>query len=129
MNVKLQSGATAPTTATSELPAARRTVGAGSPRRLSSRRRQQIAGWLFLSPAIAYLLFAFALPILYNVMLSFERTSPATIGSFTAPFAGLDNYRFILHDPDSRTAIVHTLVFPFGSLAGQFVIGFALALL
>ncbi|HUK98032.1 MAG TPA: sugar ABC transporter permease [Gaiellaceae bacterium] len=97
--------------------------------RLSGWRRQQLAGWLFLAPAIAYLLFAFALPIVYNVMLSFEHTSPATIANFTAPWAGLDNYRFILHDPVSRSAIVRTLVFTFGSLLGQFVIGFALALL
>ena len=103
--------------------------GGGSRRRLSGRRRQQFAGWLFLTPAIAYLLFAFALPIVYNVMLSFEQTSPATIANFTAPFAGLDNYRFVFQDPTSRTAIVHTLEFTFGSLLGQFIIGFALALL
>src|SRR3954453_14339095 len=99
-----------------------RSVSAG----VSGWRRQQIAGWLFLMPAIAYLLFAFALPIVYNVMLSFEKTSPATIASFTAPFAGLDNYRFVLNDPTSRTAIAHTLVFTVGSLVGQFLIGFTL---
>src|SRR3954453_17511245 len=97
-----------------------------SPRRRSARRKEQLAGWLFLTPAIAYLLFAFALPIVYNVMLSFERTSPATVANFTAPFAGLDNYRFILNDPTSRTAIAHTLVFTVGSLVGQFLIGFTL---
>ncbi len=76
-----------------------RPVGPQAPARrarLSAWRKQQLAGWLFLTPAIAYLLFAFALPIVYNVMLSFEQTSPATIANFTAPFAGLDNYRFIL---------------------------------
>lgn len=98
-------------------------------RRLSGRRRQQLAGWLFLIPAIAYLLFAFALPIVYNVMLSFQRTSPATIGNFTAPSAGLANYRFVLHDPTSRAAIIRTFEFTVGSLLGQFIIGFALALL
>jgi multiple sugar transport system permease protein len=101
----------------------------GTPRRLSGWRRQQLAGWLFLTPAIAYLLFAFALPIVYNVMLSFEQTSPATIANFTAPYAGLANYHFIFHDPTSRAAIVHTFEFTAGSLLGQFIIGFALALL
>lgn len=96
---------------------------------MSARRRQRLAGWLFLTPAIAYLLFAFALPIVYNVMLSFEQTSPATIANFTAPFAGLDNYRVIFQDSTSRMAIVNTLKFTFGSLLGQFIIGFALALL
>jgi len=100
----------------------------GGPR-LSARRKQQLAGWLFLSPAIAYLLFAFALPIIYNVMLSFEQTSPATIAHFTAPWAGLDNYRAVFNDPTSRDAILRTFEFTFGSLLGQFIIGFALALL
>jgi multiple sugar transport system permease protein len=97
--------------------------------RVSAWKRRQRAGWLFLTPAILYLLFAFALPIIYNVMLSFENTSPATIADLTAPFAGLTNYRFILNDPTSRTAIVHTLEFTAGSLVGQFIIGFAFALL
>ena len=119
MKMKTQAGA-APAPAT--------TGGAGA-RRLSGWRRHEFAGWLFLTPAIAYLLFAFALPIVYNVMLSFEQTSPATIAHFTAPYAGLANYRFILHDPTSRAAIVHTFEFTAGSLIGQFVIGFALALL
>jgi multiple sugar transport system permease protein len=128
MNVKTQADAVAPTP-TTRTGAALRSEGDGSRPRLSGRRKQQFAGWLFLTPAIAYLLFAFALPIVYNVMLSFERTSPATIANFTAPFAGLDNYRVVFQDPISRTAIVHTLEFTFGSLLCQFIIGFALALL
>jgi multiple sugar transport system permease protein len=112
-------------------------AGRRSPRRARTRggshltawRRRQIAGWLFLSPAIAYILFAFALPIVYNVMLSFEQTSPATIAELTAPFAGLANYRFVLNDPTSQTAIIHTFEFTAGSLLGQFIIGFSLALL
>jgi multiple sugar transport system permease protein len=126
MNTKLKTTGTSGTLATT---AARRPAGAGSSSRLSGAARQRLAGWLFLTPAIAYLLFAFALPIVYNVMLSFERTSPATVGNFSAPFAGLDNYRFVLNDSTSRDAIVHTFWFTFGSLVGQFIIGFGLALL
>ena len=127
--MKTQVGAEAPTSAAAGGDSASPSAGTGSPWRLSSWRKQQLAGWLFLTPAIAYVLFAFALPIVYNVMLSFEQTSPATIANFTAPFAGLDNYRFILHDPTSRQAIVRTLEFTFLSLLFQFVIGFSLALL
>jgi multiple sugar transport system permease protein len=107
--------------------AAVQSVGIRSP--MSARRKQQFAGWLFLAPALAYVLFAFVLPIVYNVMLSFERTSPATVANFTAPYAGLDNYRFVQDDSTSRSAILHTLEFTVGSLVGQFLIGFALALL
>jgi multiple sugar transport system permease protein len=129
MSMNAQVGPATPPPATTRRGASSRSGSSRSPRQLSAWRKQQIAGWLFLVPAIAYLLCAFALPIVYNVMLSFERTSPATIASFTAPFAGLDNYRFIWNDPTSRDAIVRTIVFTFGSLAGQFVIGFSFALL
>jgi multiple sugar transport system permease protein len=128
MQMQTQAGAaTTPATAGTAAPLG--PVDTGSSRWLSGRKREQLAGWLFLAPAIAYLLFSFALPIVYNVMLSFERTSPATIAHFRAPFAGLANYRFVLHDPTSRSAIVHTLFFTAGSLFFQFIIGFSLALL
>lgn len=104
-------------------------VGPNKGHRITAWQRTHLAGWLFLTPAILYVLFAFALPIVYNVMLSFEQTSPATIADLTAPFAGLANYRFVLDDPTSRTAIIHTLEFTAGSLIGQFIIGFGLALL
>ncbi|MGZ3447457.1 MAG: carbohydrate ABC transporter permease, partial [Myxococcaceae bacterium] len=126
--MEIQAGA-APAPASTAAGATLRSLDTESPRRFSGWRRQQFAGWLFLTPAIVYLLFAFALPIVYNVMLSFEQTSPATVAHFTAPWAGLANYRFVFHDPTSRAAIVHTLEFTFGSLLGQFIIGFALALL
>jgi multiple sugar transport system permease protein len=106
-----------------------RPAGGDRQPRLSARKKRQLAGWLFLSPAIAYLLFAFFLPIVYNLMLSFERTSPATIAKFAAPFAGLANYHFIFHDPTTLKAIIQTFEFTGGSLFFQFIIGFALALL
>jgi multiple sugar transport system permease protein len=84
---------------------------------------------VFLIPAIAYVLFAFALPIVYNLILSFEQTSPATIASLFAPFAGLANYKTALLDPVTQSAIVRTFTFTAGSLFFQFVIGFSLALL
>ncbi|MGD0198292.1 MAG: sugar ABC transporter permease [Solirubrobacteraceae bacterium] len=97
--------------------------------RLSGAHKQQLAGWLFLTPAIAYVLFAFATPIVYNIALSFERDSLSTIGSIGAPWAGLSNYTTMFHDQIATSAIVHTLLFTVGSLAGQFIIGLSLALL
>jgi len=84
---------------------------------------------MFLVPAFAYLLFAFALPIGYNLILSFEQTSPATISTLVAPFAGLSNYTATLTQSTTQSAIVRTFIFAAGSLFFQFVIGFGLALL
>jgi multiple sugar transport system permease protein len=85
--------------------------------------------WAFLLPAIAYVLFAFAIPVVYNLALSFEQTSPATISHLTAPFAGWSNYTTTLKDPTADSAIVRTFSFTVLSLLFQFFIGFGLALL
>jgi multiple sugar transport system permease protein len=92
-------------------------------------RVRRIARWVFLVPAVAYVLFAFAIPVVYNLVLSLEQTSPATISHLTAPWAGLSNYATTLRDPVADSAIVRTFSFTVLSLLFQFVIGFALALL
>jgi multiple sugar transport system permease protein len=92
-------------------------------------RQRRAARWLFLVPAAAFLVFAFAIPIFYNLALSFEQTSPATISHLTAPFAGLSNYTTALKNPVADSAIVRTFSFTVLSLLFQFLIGFGLALL
>jgi multiple sugar transport system permease protein len=84
---------------------------------------------VFLVPALVYVLFAFVVPIVYNLILSFEQTSPATIASLFAPFAGLANYEATLLQATTQSAIIRTFTFTAGSLFFQFVIGFGLALL
>jgi multiple sugar transport system permease protein len=100
-----------------------------SPAASRSARYRRAARWAFLVPAIGYVLFAFAIPVVYNLALSFEQTSPATISHLTAPFAGLSNYTSTLKDPTADSAIVRTFSFTVLSLLFQFLIGFGLALL
>src|ERR1700729_1509461 len=83
----------------------------------------------FLVPAVLYVLFAFVIPIVYNLILSFEQTSPATISSLFAPFAGIQNYKITLTQASPQSAIIRTFSFTVLSLLLQFVIGFSLALL
>ncbi|GAB3433344.1 carbohydrate ABC transporter permease [Flindersiella endophytica] len=94
--------------------------------RVRLTRRVRLA---FLVPAAIYVLFAFVVPVVYNLVLSFEQTSPATISELVAPFAGLENYKLVLLDPTTQSVIVRTFVFTVGSLVFQFLIGFGLALL
>jgi multiple sugar transport system permease protein len=110
----------------------RRTAHRGSgswPPRPGRPRLYRALRWAFLVPALGYLIFAFAIPIAYNLVLSFEQTSPATISHLTAPFAGLSNYTSTLKDPTADSAIIRTFSFTVLSLLFQFLIGFALALL
>jgi multiple sugar transport system permease protein len=115
---------------------ARRAPTRRSPRRdLAVAEVSRASAWtryaraLFLVPALLYVLFAFAVPIIYNLILSFEQTSPATIASLFAPFAGLSNYKATLLQSVTQSAIARTFIFTAGSLFFQFIIGFGLALL
>ena len=99
-----------------------------SPRDRRARYRRA-ARWAFLIPAGLYVLFAFVVPVIYNLILSFEVTTPATIASLFAPWAGLANYTSTLTQPVTQSALIRTLSFTVLSLLFQFLIGFGLALL
>jgi multiple sugar transport system permease protein len=92
-------------------------------------RLRRLARWGFLVPAGLYVAFAFAIPIVYNLILSFEQTSLATVSHLTAPWAGFSNYTVTLKNGFADAAIVRTFSFTVLSLLFQFVIGFGLALL
>ena len=103
-----------------------RASDASRDRRARYRRTARLA---FLIPAGLYVLFAFVVPVIYNLILSFEVTTPATIASLFAPWAGLSNYTSTLSQSITQSAVVRTLTFTVLSLILQFLIGFGLALL
>ena len=108
---------------------ARRQPDRAAARAAYPARLRRAARWAFLIPAVGYVIFAFAIPVVYNLILSFEQTSLATVSHLTAPFAGLSNYTATLRDPTADSAIVRTFSFTVLSLLFQFLIGFSLALL
>ncbi len=110
-------------------PGTRRPGGVTEAAAARRARLHRTVRWAFLLPAIAYVLFAFAIPVVYNLLLSFEQTSPATVSHLTAPFAGWSNYTTTLKDPVADSAILRTFSFTVLSLVFQFLIGFGLALL
>jgi multiple sugar transport system permease protein len=92
-------------------------------------RYRRAARLVFLIPAGLYVLFAFVVPVIYNLILSFEVTTPATIASLFAPWTGLSNYKVTLLNSITQSALIRTLTFTVLSLLFQFLIGFGLALL
>jgi multiple sugar transport system permease protein len=110
-------------------PAGRVPVRDVAPFAITRSRLRRYARLAFLVPAVAYVLFAFAVPIGYNLILSFEQSSPATISNLFAPFAGLSNYKATLLQSVTQSALTRTLSFTVASLFFQFLIGFGLALL
>ena len=102
-------------------------VPAAGPRRRPSRRQRTVE-LLFLAPAVAYLLLFFGYPIVKNVVMAFQHYTSATFFTGVAPWVGLDNYGAVIHSAVFSKAVVNTLLFTVGSIAGQFTIGLAIAL-
>ena len=74
-------------------------------------------------------LFALAgLPLIYNILMSFQEVDMFSLGSFIRPFVGIDNYVALFQQPETLPILTNTLIFVVGSIAGQFIIGFGLAL-
>ena len=79
----------------------------------------------------AALLFLFALaglPLVYNVLMSFQQVDMFTLGALFRPWAGFANYIAVVQQPEFWLVTRNTLISVFCSMAGQFVLGFALAI-
>lgn len=104
-------------------------VPVGSSRERSSsddkKSERRLAFWL-VSPAVLLMLAVTAYPIIYAVWLSLQRYNLAAPDD--TKFVGIDNYVTILTDRYWWTAFVVTLVITVVSVAIEFVLGMALAL-
>ena len=96
--------------------------------RRRSRRRDLMVRYAFVLPAALYMLAFFGYPIVKNLVMSFQAYDFSTFFNGRAPFVGLDNYAATFTDPIFLRALGNTGLFTLGSLAGQFVLGLALAL-
>jgi multiple sugar transport system permease protein len=83
---------------------------------------------MFVVPAGTYLLLFFGYPIVKNVVMSFQQYTTTTFYTGAAPIVGLRNYTEILSSDLFSKALLTTVLFTAGSIAGQFVLGLALAL-
>jgi len=86
-------------------------------------------GYLFVFPALIFMLAFVGYPIIYNFILSFRDVNVTTFSNPIKPFVGLKNYIEVFQDPTMMISIKNTLVFTLGSISIQFFIGLGLALL
>lgn len=95
---------------------------------LSLDGRQRLSYILFLLPALAYLLIFFGYPLVESMRMSLTEYTTATFITGEAPFVGLENYLAALGSPLFAAALANTVLFTVASVAGQLVLGVALAL-
>lgn len=82
---------------------------------------------MFIVPAAVYILLFFGYPIVKNLVMSVQEYTTKTFFTGEAPFVGLDNYVTVVSSNLFWPALGNTALFTIGSIAGQFVIGLALA--
>ncbi len=87
--------------------------------------RTRSAPYLFLLPYLLVTVTFFVYPLVYATVLAFYQTN----GPSHRAFVGLDNFRFILRDPDFHTALWNTSVFAVFSIFLQLPLSLGLALL
>lgn len=83
---------------------------------------------ILVGAALLFLLALAGLPLLYNVLMSFQQVDMFTLGTLIRPWAGFTNYVDVVRQPEFWLVAKNTLIFVFASMAGQFVLGFALAI-
>src|SRR4051795_4308332 len=90
--------------------------------------RRKGAPYLYVVPALLFLLALELYPIAYNLRNSLVDLNVGTFLGNDAPWVGLDNYSKVLHDEAFRHAVGVSVVFTVACIALQFSIGLALAL-
>ncbi|WP_406248469.1 carbohydrate ABC transporter permease [Microbacterium sp. M] len=113
------------TTATTSAPAVTAPPSAPRPRR--RLRRDTIVKALFVAPAALYIVLFFGYPVVKNLTMSFQDYTTKTFFTGEAPWVGLQNYITVVSSNLFWPSMTNTALFTIGSIAGQFVIGLALA--
>jgi multiple sugar transport system permease protein len=99
----------------------------GEPRR-RARVGRYLTRWLFVAPAILFVLVFFGYPIVQNVVMSLQDYTTTTFYTGEAPWVGFANYASVFSNPIFSTTVINTALFTVGSIVLQFGIGLGLAL-
>jgi ABC-type sugar transport system permease subunit len=91
----------------------------------SWRAQQKLAPYLFVSPFLILFCVFGVYPIVKSLYLAFHCTN----GPRSVVFTGLDNFWFLISDPDFITALKNTAIFAFFSIFLQLPLALGLALL
>jgi len=87
-------------------------------------RSEHAVGWAFVSPAALIIGIFGLLPILWSLLLSFQKSDLLTPQT---PWVGLENYKQIPGDTTFRLAIEHTIVYTALFVPATMLVGLAIA--
>ena len=88
--------------------------------------KQRRLAWYLIIPAVLVVVLVIGYPLAQVVVYSFLKYK--LDGVTPASFVGLDNYAFVLSDPDWWRAVWNTLIFTFFSVTLETILGLVVAL-
>jgi multiple sugar transport system permease protein len=91
--------------------------------------RDKLTPYFYLLPSFLFLCAILGFPILFIIMISFQKYDLETLVSGKAQFIGLQNYINLLGNPQFKNALIHSLIFTFFSILFQFTIALGLSIL
>lgn len=95
---------------------------------VQDHRGERFMSWLFVSPALAFLLLTSVYPLLYSLRLSFFSWNMSVPNSEPL-YIGLRNYTRLFQDPVFQSSLKTTLIFVSTAVTIEFLLGLGLALL
>jgi ABC-type sugar transport system permease subunit len=95
------------------------------PRERTAWLNQRTAPYVFVAPFVLLFALFTTWPLLQSLVLAFQQT----FGPRATAWVGLDNFRFLLNDPQFWTALRNTVVFALCSVTIQLPLALGLALL
>jgi multiple sugar transport system permease protein len=105
-----------------------RATGAARPRLAARRFRRAGSPYVYVVPALLFLVALELYPIAYNVRNSLTGLNLGTFLSGQAQWVGLDNYANVIDDPAFRHSVGVSVIFTVACIVLQFSLGLALAL-
>ncbi|SDK46983.1 carbohydrate ABC transporter permease [Sediminibacillus albus] len=84
--------------------------------------------YLFIYPAVIFMLLLIGYPLIYNIILSFQDVDLSSLASGDKHFVGFDNYKALAQEDGFGISVWNTIVYTLGSVIFQVVIGFLLAM-
>lgn len=115
------------TTATGGSPSASSPVRSGGRRQHPFTVRKGLGIFAFMLPALVFVAIFTYYPMLRGSQMAFREWNMYDLTN--TPWVGLQNFATLSEDPSFGPIVRNTLIWVFGSLIPQFVLGFAIALM
>ncbi|AIQ57716.1 carbohydrate ABC transporter permease [Paenibacillus borealis] len=114
----------------SESAVTRKTTTAGAPSKTywTRKRREQLAGWIFIAPEVIGMLVIAVFPLLFSLFLSLTEWN--LVGGLSAiHFVGLDNFIELFRDNRFLLALKNNVLFTVGTVPVTMLLGVVLSAL